>query len=340
MNGASREGVSDAAVEDVEIGVASGPDNESTVTTSVSEGPSSPAKDEPELAPQPPVTFAPITKSPGRIDEAHPLSSIALAGGLLCLNSGWVNAVAFRGFDGGVTHVTGTSTAVGLNLATRETYPFLRSTAKLLAFMFGAMISGGYLGRSRLFRGGPRYAQLLILVSLALFAAFAAEKAEQNFAGALFLSIGSGVQNALTTLYSGGVMRTTHVTGTVTDMGVEIGMVLFQKDKSGCWKLKIYTALLLCYIFGGFLGAVCFDPEAISGPGFVRAEAVAVLVPATVTMLAAGAWLLFLHRAAAPDPRGYGFLAEVSWRKPSASEKAPPVLTRRRSVTMLGMRES
>ena len=35
------------------------------------------------------------------------------------------------------------------------------------------------------------------------------------------------------------MLRTTHVTGTVTDMGVEIGMILFQKDLSGSWKLKV-----------------------------------------------------------------------------------------------------
>merc|ERR1719454_2751299 len=121
--------------------------------------------------------------------------------------------------------------------------------------MFGAMISGAYLSRKRLFKGGPRYAHLLILAS----AAFAAEKAEMNFAGALLLAVSSGVQNAMTTLYSGGVMRTTHVTGTATDMGAELGMYFFQGDSSGLWKFKIYTAFMFFYIFGGFLGAVCFN---------------------------------------------------------------------------------
>jgi uncharacterized membrane protein YoaK (UPF0700 family) len=273
-------------------------------------------------------------KPPGRIDDVHQLRWIALAGGMLCMNSGWVNAVAFRGFDGGVTHVTGTSTAVALNLATGEPEEFLRSTAKILAFMCGAIISGGYLGRSRLFKGGPRYAHLLILVSAALAAACGAEMAGYNFAGALLLAVSSGVQNALTTLYSGAVLRTTHVTGTVTDMGVEIGMILFQMDLSGSWKLKVYFCLLLAYIGGGFLGAVCFNPSAISGPDFVRAEAQAVLVPAAVTLAMAVSWLASL-RCAEPDPRGCGLHAEVTWRQPAGEE---PKLERRNSVLVRGFR--
>ena len=44
---------------------------------------------------------------PGRIDEVHELHVITVFGGLLSLNTGWINAVAYRGFDGGITHVEG-----------------------------------------------------------------------------------------------------------------------------------------------------------------------------------------------------------------------------------------
>jgi uncharacterized membrane protein YoaK (UPF0700 family) len=264
------------------------------------------------------ATAATGPKPPGRIDEVHQIHWLAIVGGLLCMNSGWVNAVAIRGFDGGVTGVSGTSTTVGLTLATLDAEAFLSSTAKILAFLSGAMISGGYLGSSRVFKGGPRYAHLLLLVSVAMAAASGCETAGYNFAGALLLAVSSGVQNALTTLYSGAVMRTTHVTGTVTDMGVELGKVVFQNDRTGCWKLKVHTCLLLSFIGGGFLGAVCFNPSAISGPDEIRAEAQAVLVPAAVTLAMAFSWLVSL-RNAEPDPRGCGLHAEVVWRPPSAS---------------------
>ena len=80
------------------------------------------------------------------------------------------------------------------------------------------------------------------------------------------------------------------------DIGIEIGMVLFQNDRSGVWKLKLFITFLFSYIVGGFLGASCYDPTAISGPDFVGAKAQALLVPATVLGAIATAWLVSLLR--------------------------------------------
>jgi uncharacterized membrane protein YoaK (UPF0700 family) len=244
--------------------------------------------------PEPPVKRAPMNarRASLRIDDVHPVHMIALVGGFLCLNSGWVNAVAFRGFDGGITHVTGTATNVGLNLAKGNILLHLRASAKLVCFFLGAMTSSAYLGSSRQFDSGPRYAHLLAMVAGTMYAAFFAEKAGLAFAGALALAFGSGAQNALTTVYSGGVARTTHVTGTVTDMGVEIGKVLFHGDHSGVWKLKLLATFLFCYILGGFLGALTYSPDEIEGVDFVGAEATAILVPATATLALAAGWLV------------------------------------------------
>ena len=69
---------------------------------------------------------------------------------MLCLNSGWVNGVAFRSYDGGVTHITGTSSLIGVNFAKQKYSYMLAKATKVFAFIFGSMISGGYLGRKRL----------------------------------------------------------------------------------------------------------------------------------------------------------------------------------------------
>jgi uncharacterized membrane protein YoaK (UPF0700 family) len=222
---------------------------------------------------------SPVAKvAPRRIDEVHPLHHIALMGGFLCLISGWLNGVGFRGFDGGVTHITGTATKIGLKFATQQKKYFIESSAKVFCFCFGAAIAGAYLGRGRLFKGGPRYAHLLLLVAACILGAFCAEEMyDDNFSGKLLLVGSSGILNALTSIYSGAVLKTATVTSTVTDIGVEIGNIFFQGDYSGCWKLKLLVTMLLSYIAGGFLGGLCFDPEAITGPDFVRAEAQASL---------------------------------------------------------------
>jgi uncharacterized membrane protein YoaK (UPF0700 family) len=227
-----------------------------------------------------------------RIDQIHPLSTIMLVGGYLCLSSGWVNGVAFRGYDGGVTHVTGTATSIGLNLAQGKLALHLRASAKLLSFWFGATVSSAYLGTESSLKSDPRYAHLLLLVSGSMYGAFLVESADWLFPGALLLAFGSGAQNALTTIYSGAVLRSTHVTGTVTDMGIELGKILFHDDKSGLWKLQLLTTFLACYVLGGLLGALCFSPAEIEGVDFVGAEAKALLVPATGMLALAMGWLI------------------------------------------------
>jgi uncharacterized membrane protein YoaK (UPF0700 family) len=256
--------------------------------------------------------------NPKRIDEVHPLYKIAIIGGMLCLNSGWVNGVAFRSFDGGVTHVTGTASLIGVNFAKQKYMYMLEKAAKVFNFILGATISGGYLGRKRLFKGGPRHAHLLLLFSAMIFVAFVAEKAEYYFLAMQILVIGSGMLCALTSLYTGAVLKTATVTSTAMDIGIEMGMGLFQSDHSGRWKLKIYVVFLSAYVAGGFLGASCYDPTAISGPDFVGAEAQALLVPAAVLGVLAVAWLAALYLGE-PDPRGCGLQAEVTWWRPSGA---------------------
>ena len=45
--------------------------------------------------------------------------------------------------------------------------------------------------------------------------------------GSLLLTTSSGMLNALTSIYSGAVLKTATVTSTATDIGVEIGNVFF-----------------------------------------------------------------------------------------------------------------
>ncbi|MDE5033855.1 DUF1275 domain-containing protein, partial [Francisella tularensis subsp. holarctica] len=52
----------------------------------------------------------------------------------------------------------------------------------------------------------------------------------------LFLALVMGMQNSLTTLFFGGFARTTHMTGTNTELGIEIGRVL-RGNMDNLWKI-------------------------------------------------------------------------------------------------------
>jgi uncharacterized membrane protein YoaK (UPF0700 family) len=60
------------------------------------------------------------------------------------------------------------------------------------------------------------------------------------------LAMACGMQNAMTTRYSGAVVRTTHLTGMFTDMGLLIGhMLRSDKDFQDMWKFSLFIPIIL-----------------------------------------------------------------------------------------------
>ena len=99
------------------------------------------------------------------------------------------------------------------------------------------------------------------------------------------LAFTMGLQNAVITKISGATIRTTHVTGMVTDIGIELGKFLYRSRLADAdpvtgdaGKLRLLAALVGLFFAGGVLGAL----------GYVAAG-FPVLVPAALTLLVA-AW--------------------------------------------------
>ncbi|MDZ7631637.1 MAG: YoaK family protein [Gemmatimonadaceae bacterium] len=77
-----------------------------------------------------------------------------------------------------------------------------------------------------------------------------------------------GVQNAVITKISGAEVRTTHVTGIVTDIGIELGLLLYinrresapyPRVKANRARLRTLLILLVAFFVGGVLGALGFQ---------------------------------------------------------------------------------
>jgi uncharacterized membrane protein YoaK (UPF0700 family) len=71
-----------------------------------------------------------------------------------------------------------------------------------------------------------------------------------------------GLQNALITKVSRAEIRTTHVTGIVTDLGIELGRALYGMGGTpvhvNSAKLRLLGGLLLAFAVGGVAGAWAF----------------------------------------------------------------------------------
>jgi uncharacterized membrane protein YoaK (UPF0700 family) len=156
---------------------------------------------------------------------------------LLTLAAGSVNAGAFLACERYVSHVTGTATRVGLSGDVEGLGA--EAVLGLGCFILGAMASVLALeGRHR--RGKPAaYASPLVVVALLIVSvAIAGGRGVFGpFGGAVegphdlmlisILAFAMGLQNAAVTTATGMAVRTTHLTGPATDLGIHLATALY-----------------------------------------------------------------------------------------------------------------
>jgi uncharacterized membrane protein YoaK (UPF0700 family) len=191
---------------------------------------------------------------------------------LTCI-AGSLNAGAFLLVGQYTSHMTGIVSSVADNLVIGAGWASAAGAGALMAFTVGAAASAMLINWYR--RQGSRtpYAAPLLLEAV-LLAAFGLAGAVLPSSPTL-LAIGiplfcflMGLQNATITKVSGARMRTTHMTGIVTDIGIELGKLTYWNrggdvaaslvlaDRA---KLLLLASLLSCFFAGGVAGAVAFS---------------------------------------------------------------------------------
>ncbi|HEY2345883.1 MAG TPA: YoaK family protein [Xanthomonadaceae bacterium] len=205
--------------------------------------------------------------------------------GTLAFVAGMVNAIGFLGFEHqAITHLTGSTTLFGAALAAGDIEKALRLLGAMLAFVAGAALSAVIVQDSTL-RLGRRYGVCLALESLLLFASVPLFK-QANLTGVLLAAMACGVQNAMATTFSGAVVRTTHVSGMFTDLGIGLGHALRGMP------LQKRRLLLSGWIIAGFLAG------SVSGAlAFLRNGYDALLIPATLTGVVGIGYVGYRHIA-------------------------------------------
>ncbi len=179
---------------------------------------------------------------------------VYLGGLALALTAGVINAVGFLGVHHqALSHMSGTVTVLGMELGRGNYDVALHALAILAAFFIGCLLSGALISQGRL-RLGRRYGVALSLESTALFLAVFFLRRGAN-AGDYLAALACGLQNAMVSSYSGSTMRTTHMTGMVTDLGIACGH--FLRGATVDWfRFRLYGVLLLGFFAGGVIGAL------------------------------------------------------------------------------------
>jgi uncharacterized membrane protein YoaK (UPF0700 family) len=214
----------------------------------------------------------------------------------LAFVAGAANAGGFLAVGQYTSHMSGIVSSLADNLALGEFNLVLGGLSSLLSFLVGAATSAILINWGRRRQMHSRYAIPLMLEALLLllFGSLGSSLKTHNVlflpATVCLLCYVMGLQNALITKISRAEIRTTHVTGLVTDIGIELGKLLYwnigpESDnvvRADRQKVRLLGSLLLSFLAGGLIGAVGFRHV-----GFV------VTVPLAIILVALAAVPIF-----------------------------------------------
>lgn len=180
--------------------------------------------------------------------------------------AGFVNASGFLAFAVLTTNVTGHAALFAERIALHDW-----QTARVVAFWMLLFLLGAFVSNLIILRKGrnqrfsyviPILIEIIILSGVALlgYQYNGSLMAKEIFAGSLLFAM--GLQNSLVTVVSGSVIRTTHLTGTFTDLGIELAQWLHQKPEDKVAlniRIKLRLAIILFFMGGALSGAYAFE---------------------------------------------------------------------------------
>jgi uncharacterized membrane protein YoaK (UPF0700 family) len=195
-------------------------------------------------------------------------------GVILTLVAGALNAGGFLAIGQYTSHMTGMVSIFADQMVLRNFELATIAAISWLSFISGAATTALVVNYLRRANVSNVYAvPLLIEATLILvFGAFGGTLQKHEFVdvslAAITLCFTMGLQNALITKISRAEIRTTHVTGLTTDMGIEIGKLLYWNRKTlgdghvavtvNRRKLRVHATLIGSFLIGAMAGAFGF----------------------------------------------------------------------------------
>jgi uncharacterized membrane protein YoaK (UPF0700 family) len=194
---------------------------------------------------------------------------------LLAFNAGAVNAGGFLVLHMYTSHMTGFASQFADGAVLGNATLVLNALGAILAFVAGAAVCAILVNWGRQHHFHSVYA-LPLLLEAALMFPFGLMGAitltwHTPFAvplTVLLLSFIMGLQNAVASKTSAGSIRTTHMTGNITDLGIELGKMLYWNGRSNAQaasavrhdrvRMQTVSGLIGMFVVGGVLGAFGF----------------------------------------------------------------------------------
>lgn len=187
--------------------------------------------------------------------------------------AGAINAGGFLAVEQYTSHMTGIVSAMADHLALGTFDVALAGVGALLSFIVGAACSAMLMQYSHQRHLHSEFALPLMLEAslLLCFGLLGARLAHIDgwfvSVTVILLSFIMGLQNAVISSLSNAEIRTTHITGIVTDIGIELGKLAYPNRANDApetraivnWpRLRLLCLLVVCFFVGGVAGALGF----------------------------------------------------------------------------------
>ena len=184
---------------------------------------------------------------------------------ILCLNAGFINGAGYLAFTVLTTNVTGHAALLAVGIATANIHSVKIVSLWLLLFLAGALSSGWIISKVGREKASAYTIPILIIIMIILVVALLGNKYNHSvsqteyFAGSLLFAM--GMQNALVSIVSGSVVRTTHLTGMFTDLGIDLSTLIGAHGNVSTTvksRIVLRTVIIFFFLMGGIIGGVLF----------------------------------------------------------------------------------
>jgi uncharacterized membrane protein YoaK (UPF0700 family) len=220
--------------------------------------------------------------------------------------AGAINAGGFLAVHQYTSHMTGIVSSMADSLALGTVNAALAGLGALLSFVAGAATSAVLVNFSRQRHMHSEFA-LPLMLEAGLLLCFGLLGARLAVIDGLFVSLTvmllafmMGVQNAVITKLSNAEIRTTHITGIVTDIGIELGKLCYrnaakfigaERVLANRTRLRILSSLACFFFIGGVAGALGFKHM-----GYLATVPLALVLIAFASVPVVDDLLLYLRR--------------------------------------------
>jgi uncharacterized membrane protein YoaK (UPF0700 family) len=212
---------------------------------------------------------------------------------LLAFHAGYLNAGGYLSSHQMISHTTGTGTMIGLSVGLKEYWIAVELALVPISFLAGAFLAGYLMDRKLITDRQPRVINgviiiifLNIMVFLGGFSGFFGEFGEplllqRDFALLFTLCFACGLQNGLFVTVTSGQIRTTHMTGLTTDVGLNFAKIITLKNKDGKRSVEVRRnnlriKTIVAFTMGSFISALVFIK--IHYYGFLVSTGISVLI--------------------------------------------------------------